>query len=202
MADLAEWQTPRSTAYVIHSMGTPMSKVEYRLTKDDLLQLYLFRSTHLGLNHRLRRRNRLVFPVAYLALAACLCFSRQYTMAILFALLAVAWFALSPVLLKRRLRKYYEKYIAENCGELLAHPLTVEPRPEGLHLSSFAGESTCHYSAIDSIAEDHAHTYIFIGKDATVVFPHNKLPRDTIDSIISEIEKRRGRKEELAESPR
>ena len=36
-------------------MGMPMSKVEYRLTKDDLLQLYLYRSTHLGLNQRLSR---------------------------------------------------------------------------------------------------------------------------------------------------
>lgn len=173
-----------------------MIKVEYQLTKHDVLQLYLYRSAHLDLNRRLRKRNRLIFLVAWLALALLLCFSRHYVMACVFAVMGVAWFAVSPVLLRWRLRKYYEKYIDENCEEWFRQPISVELRPEGMHLSSHVGESLCRYSAIDNIAEDGAHTFVFIGKSSTLILPHNAIPADTLRSIVSEIEHRQRTGEE------
>jgi len=168
-----------------------MNRIEYRLTENDLLKFNLYYSANSELHQKQRRRHRVIVPVAYAVLAALLCLSRSFAAASLFAVFAVAWFLLSPKWMLKRYRKHYEKHIRETVGESLRTPMTMELRADGICSTSHLGESKYRYSAVDKLVENDGYTYVFIGKGMALVLPHDRIPQDTIRSVVSEITQRK-----------
>lgn len=168
-----------------------MTRIEYRLTEEDLLKFNLYCSANSELHQKQRRRHRVLVPVAYAILAALLCVSRSFVAASVFAAFGAAWLLFSPRWMRRHYRKYYEKQIRETVGESLRTPMTLELGADGICTTSHLGESRFRYSAVDKIVENDGCTYVFIGKGMALVLPHDRIPKDTINSVVAEITQRK-----------
>lgn len=177
-----------------------MNLIEYKLPERDLLKFNLYCDANSELLQKLRRRHRILVPAAYVLFAALFCLSRKYVAASLFAVFGIAWFLLSPRWMSRCCRKQYEKRIRETVGQSLHKPMTLELRSDGIFASSALGESKYRFSAVDSIVDNDGYTYVFIGKGMALVLPHDRIPKDTIDSLITEINQRKQEENQASET--
>jgi len=168
-----------------------MQRLEYRLTELDLRNYNVHHSANSSFYRTQRRLHRIVLPAAYALLMVPLCLLRSFVAASILAVAGVAWFLLSPGWLRMRHRRQCAKHIRETVGDSLRSPMILELRPEGILSSNAMGDSTYRYSAVDRIEEDDGVTYVYIGKGMALVLPHDRIPKDAIDSFLAEIAGRR-----------
>jgi hypothetical protein len=102
--------------------------------------------------------------------------------------------------MRRRYQKHYEKHIRETVGQSLQKSMTLELRDDGICSSSSLGESKYRYSAVDRIVENDGYTYVFIGKGMALVLPHDRIPKDAIDSLATEINQRKQEANQASEA--
>ena len=162
-------------------------KLTYQLTPDDLVAFNEYHAANSPLHKRARLRFRIVLPIILLMGSAFIVAIGAYPAAMPFAVVAVAWFLLSPYWLKRRYRKHFQRYIAENVGDLLKEPSTLELHDDGIHTTSYLGQAVYKYSAIGQIAYVEGYTFIYIGKGMALVLPEDRLSPDDVDAFVTEI---------------
>ena len=167
-----------------------MHRAEYQLAEADIIQFHMFCWADSEVFRKQCRKFRLIVFLVYLVLSAPLYLSGVYVGAVLFTSVAVAWFLLSPSWLQRRSRRHYAKRIRETVGDSLREPVKVELHPDGIHSLSYLGESVFRYTAVDRIVEDGGYTYVFIGKGMAIVLPHDRVPKETITALVTEIGER------------
>lgn len=106
------------------SKGGDMKKLEFMLTKQDILEFNLYHSKHSPLHLAERRKVRFYVPVFYLLMAGIGYFYVDGHFATIFIAIAVAWYLLSPLWIERKYRKHYEKYRAGSDSQ---QPVTPSP---------------------------------------------------------------------------
>ncbi len=166
-------------------------KLTYQLTLDDLVKFNIYHTENSPIHIKARRRYRIIPPAIYLALAMFGYFAGDVGFAMTFAGLAIVWFLFSPRILKRRYRKHFEKHVEENFKDSVKESSTVELEEDGVHSTSQMGESIFKYSAVEKIVANDGFTYVYIGKGMAIVIPHDRVPENQINDLVTGIEKQR-----------
>ena len=181
-----------------------MNRIEYTLTAEDLLHFNLYYSAISPTQVKQRRRARLFVSVVYIALALFTLKEGSYFVATVLMVLVAAWLLFSPRWFLWRSRKHYEKHIAETAGDRLPSSIVLDLLPDGIFSSSYIGETKFRYDVVDRVVEDDGYTYIFLGKGAAFVLPHDRVPKDTVAAFVEQIQSRKNaceRQQAPQESP-
>jgi hypothetical protein len=168
-----------------------MNRIEYNQTEKDLLQFNLYYAANSKFHRKRCIRHRLIIPVVYLIFAIVPLLHKSFVFASFLIIFAVAWFFLSPSLMQMQYKRLYMKHIRETVGDSLKKPIILELRSDGIFSSSHLGEFLYRYSVIDKIVENEGYTYIFIDKGRAFILPHDKIPRESIESLTTEITQRK-----------
>ncbi len=168
-----------------------MNRIEYMLTEDDLVKFNLYFAETSPVNRQRRFKCRVLIPILYFVLALYPILNQYYIFASLTIVTAVLWFFLSPFWFRRGYRKYYKQHVAETMGDSLKKIRVVELLPDGFLSTTSFGESKYRYDAVDKIVEHDGFTYIYIGKSMAVILPHDRIPSETIQWWVDEIERKK-----------
>lgn len=166
-------------------------KFIYRLEQSDYVAFHLYHAAHSDVHKKIRRKHRLFSPIVFLVCSLILLTIHAYIGVTLFVVCAIIWYLASPKWADRHFRKQFEKYIAETIGDALKEPVSIELKDDGVHDASFLGQNMYKYSGIGKIVENNGYTYVYIGKGAAIILPHDRLPQDEIKAFIKEIQKRK-----------
>jgi len=88
--------------------------LQYSLDEKDFLINLLYNNTNSELNKKRLFRSRILIPLIYVIIAASFIFKKNHITGIGFIVFAVLWFIFYPNYSKRRIKRYYIKYIKEN----------------------------------------------------------------------------------------
>ncbi|MHB9024424.1 MAG: YcxB family protein [Armatimonadota bacterium] len=166
-------------------------KLTYQLEAQDLVAFNLFHAAHSPLLRNQRWRQRFFFPIVYLLLAGVSLFVQAYAMSAMFAVVSILWFLLAPGLLQRYYRSVITKYVHETVDDSLKDPVVLELGDDGIHSTSYLGQTVYNYSAVGEVGKDSEHTYIYIGKGMALVLPKDRIPAEQITAFVAEVEARK-----------
>ena len=166
-------------------------KLTCQLQPADLVAFNEYHSAHSKLHRKQRWKYRVIVPIVYLILAAILYTSSGPMGASVLVAFALIWFLFSPLWLRRRYRKHFQKHVAETSGESLKDPMVLELVDEGIRVQSHIGQSVFKYTAVGNIARDVGRTYVYIGKGMALILPEDRIPKDQIAAFVKTIEERK-----------
>lgn len=168
-----------------------MMRLTFQLTQSDLVQFNEYHSAHSPLQIKARRKHRSRVPIIYLIFTAIFVVLDNLTLAAFFGVFAVLWFFISPRLMTKRYKKYFQKHIEETVGDELNEPSTVQLMDDGIHSTSHMGHSIFKYSVVEKIIENDGFTYIYIGKGMALIIPHDRVSGNEVEEFVAEIGKRK-----------
>lgn len=166
-------------------------KLIYQLTPSDLVAFDVYHAAHSELTRKQRRNYRIVLTTIYLTIAALFFAIDRRIASALVAAFAIIWFLSYPQRTERRSRIYFQRFIAETVGDSLKEAVILELHDDGIHSTSYLGQSTIKYSAVDKLVVDGIYTYVYIGRGAALIFPDDRIPRDQINAFVEEIKTRK-----------
>jgi len=89
-------------------------KLEFSLTKDDMLQMQLFMASISEQVNKSRKKTKWRVPVAYAVLGVILAVTAEMVFGIIFFAFGILWFFFYPAILAKRYEKMYRKNVDEN----------------------------------------------------------------------------------------
>jgi hypothetical protein len=168
-----------------------MEPIEYQLTEEDLMRSHMFYSDWSGELSAIQKSIR-GLQVLLVALFASLLYIEEVRIPIVVLLTAgVVLHILYPWILKRTFRKRFQQQARGQGGYLLDGPITVAVEDDGLSVASSLGGSLYYYPAVTDVLKDSNATYLIIGKARTLILPHDRIGKETVDAFVSEVERRR-----------
>jgi hypothetical protein len=170
------------------------NRLEFRLTRDDLLAFSLYYVRHSRVNRRVSRRLRIVGPIIFFLFAVLL--YPNWIPCTIYTLFGVLWFLLYPVAARIRVRRHYAKVLEETAGDFLHDPFVLELRDDAIYSSAHLGESKTWYSGIEQVVENNGYTYILMGKRTAFILPHDRIPKPALDSFLATLREKMKKAEE------
>ncbi len=172
-------------------MSEDRNRIECQWTEKDLVEF----NFNFGLSTAFYKKQQIIVQLIILVIAVpSLIFhfsSQSYLDSAITILVAIAWFILIPYLLRYFIRKNCRKLVAETIGDSLGQPHVIELLPDGILSSSQIGELKFPYSSIDRVVENNDYTFIYVGKTMGLILPHDRIPSETIQWWVNEIERKK-----------
>ncbi|PKP02665.1 MAG: hypothetical protein CVU11_11165 [Bacteroidetes bacterium HGW-Bacteroidetes-6] len=169
-------------------------KIDYTLREDDYLKYQLYNVAHSKQVRKRRQRSQILLPVAYLLMGASFLLLDNQIAAAIFGVVAVIWFFLIPIYIRKRYVKIYKKFNAENYAENFNQPLSIETKSDKLHLTSPKAESEIKYNAISEIIDLGTHYLIKFTMGSVSILPVNReVSKSVCDDLIGDIAAKSGK---------
>ena len=174
-----------------------MHRIETTYTEDDMVNLSCFVTFRLD-TFRKSVRNRQIF----LALMTIVLFglsvwqfhvSSKWGGGEFFWLLTLVMLIVTlrfPRRFRNSVSKVHRKTIREIADDLIGTSLVVELREDGVFTQNVRGQSTYVYSTVGEIVENAGCVYVFVSKGSALIFPRDRIPRETLDAFIAELKTR------------
>lgn len=153
-------------------------KFEYTLNENDYLTNSLFTASQSPTIKKRRFWMRFSIPVAYVILGIWMYNEYRPESAIIFFVLAVLWFFISPALTRRRYVRYYKIAIKEAYGKRIGRPCSLQIGEDELIYKEEPNECRVKLSDIEKICELNTHFFIRQKTSNTVILPKDKI-KDT-----------------------
>ena len=149
-------------------------QITYKITPDDFVG---FNLSYMNNSKQMRasiRSTQIIAAVLTLAIGALLMFLKHKfspLWAAVYVALAVVFFAFSPWLMRRRVKKSIYRTLSLPQNQHVCSEKTLALEEGGMHLTG-GGEDSLHpYETIEHIDEDDARYYIYVGPMSAVIVP-------------------------------
>ncbi len=162
-------------------------KIEFTLTKDDILQMQLFMASISEQVNKTRKKSKWRVPIVYAVLGILLAVTTDKVFGIVFLAVGVLWFFFYPGILAKRYEKIYRKNIDENLANRADKPVELTFGDEYIESKDYTGEAKLKISTIERV--DEVRNYCFLKFDSGVglVIPLNQIAER--DSFIEYLKK-------------
>lgn len=160
-----------------------MLTLKYTLEKQDFITQSLFSLSRSEVNRKAWNRARIRVPVVYVILGILMYFATDIKIALVFIIVAVLWYFYSPVFLRNRYSKHYDKTIEEKLSNRFGKEVTVAFNNELLETKDYLGESKLKTSAIETIFEIESHILIRFETGESLIIPKRGIKVE--DLVIS-----------------
>jgi len=162
-------------------------KIEFTLSKEDLLQFQLFMASKSEQIIKARKKSKWRVPIVYIVLGLALSFTNNMIFGIVFLAIAILWFFFYPGYQAKRYRKIYEKSVEENFINNAGKQSTLTFNDEYVETQNYQGESKLRIKEILRIDEVRDYCFVKFSSGVGLVIPLNQLPEK--DSLIANLKK-------------
>ena len=94
------------------------------------------------------------------------------------------------VFMRASIRNETRKKTCQLQGNFFGKLVSVELREDGIYEKFAFGENTYPYALVDEIVENKGRVYVCLGKEKGLIFPRDRIPRETLDAFLDELKKR------------
>lgn len=162
-------------------------QIEYSLQRADFLIYQLFAASKSKAIAKSRKRSRLVIPVVYTFLAFVLSLFTEPFYPLAFFGIGLVWYLIHPVLMRRRFKHHFEKYIDEHYRNRFDKTITLDFGDEKISTTDYMGESTLKIAEITDIDEIEGYTFIKFSSSEALIIPVGRLANP--DALKQQIDK-------------
>ena len=163
-------------------------EIEFSAEKEDFLVHQLFVSSRSKYTLSRRKRNRILIPVLYLAMAGLLYALNMKAASIIFAIVAVLWFFLYPLYSRWLYKRHYARHIDEHYKGQIGKKGKLSVTEEHIGLVNEASDSKVKLSEVKNIFELPAHFLIQLESGVSLVIPKEKVASDLLCKFIEKLE--------------
>ena len=177
-----------------------MQRIEVTLIEDDFVNVSCFANFRRKSTRKLFRRLQILLAVLFSLIIGganffvndedWLEFRHMLPMLILLPLSAY-WVINLPRAMRKDMRKKIRKMIRETHSEHFGRASFMELRDDGLFFHCDKFESISPYSEIDDAIEHEGCTYVPQDKAHFYIFPHDRIPKETLDAFLDELKTRK-----------
>jgi hypothetical protein len=150
-------------------------KLEFSLTKDDMLQMQLFMASISEQVKRNRKKSRLIVPVAYVVLGIIVIVSSDIVFGSVFIALGIVMYFLYPGILAKRYEKMYRKNVDENLANRADKPVELTFGDEYIESKDYTGEAKLKISTIERVDEVRDYCFLKFDSGVGLVIPLNQI---------------------------
>ncbi|MDP4238645.1 MAG: hypothetical protein Q8904_04135 [Bacteroidota bacterium] len=157
-------------------------KIEFILSKEDLLQLQLFMASNSEQIISSRKKSRWRVPIIYALLGLVLTITTDIVFGIVFLVGGLLWLFFYPGYLAKRYVRIYKKSIEENFSNRTDKPIVLTFNDEYVETQDYQGESKLKIKEIVRIDEIRDYCFLKFTSGVGLVIPVSKLSEK--DSFI------------------
>lgn len=151
-------------------------KIEFILSKEDLLQLQLFMASQSEQVIKSRKKSKWRVPIVYVVLGLVLTFTTDKLFGIVFSAIGILWFFFYPGYLAKRYVRVYKKSIEENyLNRMNKPPVELTFNDEFIEEIDYQGESKLKIKEIVRIDEVRDYCFLKFTSGSWLVIPLNQL---------------------------
>jgi hypothetical protein len=161
-------------------------KIEFILSKEDLLQLQLFMASQTAQVIKSRKKLHWI-PIVYAVMGLALTITSDITIGIVFLTGAMLWFFFYPGYLAKKYVRIYKKSIEENFLNRMGKPIVLSFNDEYVETQDYQGESKLKINEIVRIDEIRDYCFLKFSSGVALVIPFNQLSEK--DTLIEYLKK-------------
>lgn len=150
-------------------------KIEFILSKEDLLQLQLFMASKSKQIIKSRKNLRWRIPILYAVLGLVLTITIDIVYGIVFLTGGMLWFFFYPGYLAKKYVRIYKKSIEENFLNRVGKPIVLSFNDEYIETQDYQGESKLKIKEIVRIDEIRDYCFLKFSSGVGLVIPFSKL---------------------------
>jgi len=150
-------------------------KLEFSLTKDDMLQMQLFMASISEQVNKSRKKTKWRVPVAYAVLGVILAVTAEMVFGIIFFAFGILWFFFYPAILAKRYEKIYRKNVDENLANRADKPVELTFGNEYIESKDYMGEAKLKISTIERVDEVRDYCFLKFDSGVGLVIPLNQI---------------------------
>ena len=151
-------------------------KIEYILSKEDILQLQLFMASKSEQVIKTRKKVRWRVPILYSILGLLLALTNDIVFGTVLFAVAILWYFFYPAYQAKRYRKIYAKSVEENLANKSGKPVELTFGDEYIESKDYSGDSNLKISTIERIDEVRDYCFMKFDYGVGLVIPLNQLP--------------------------
>ncbi len=160
-------------------------KINFTLTKDDLLTFQLFEASKSPIIKRRRTRNWFLIPVIYAASGGYLYYTKKDARIFMaFGIAALAWMLFYPAYSRWLYRKQFERYINKNFDTATERTYSLELSAQTMNYFDGEAEGKFQYENITSISEIPDHFLVGTSENKTIIIPKSDKPENNREFIL------------------
>jgi len=163
---------------------------EYRLSKEDYLNWFLFSANHSKTTINARRKNKIIVSVIYFSLLIFLFINYKdpylfFLNLFIFLVLLVIYFSLE----KRKYIKHYKNFVDEKLTSRIGIPFWAEFKDDKLFGKEGNSESSIAFKDFSEINETENYIFVKIFETNCIILPKNIAEIQKIKSNLKFISK-------------
>lgn len=151
-------------------------KINYTISKDDLLTFHLYGATHSDLNKSRELKVKMIMT-GFMAILSVILYAEIQSFVPVFitgALIIILWL-LYPVLRKRQFRRYFKQLIHEKMGDRIGESMELETDSKGFILRQSKSMTRIAFGDIESIINLKDIFLIRVSPSQAVLIPKTEI---------------------------
>lgn len=163
--------------------------LHYEFTFDDWVEFNRYHLRHSPAHQRMRLIVRLIFIPVALVFAGLQWMHGDEVLSLLiaFAIVAVLWFFLYPILFDRRVLRSLKRILNEGNNKGLLGPHTFTTSTDGYRVIYPGGEAFHKWSSVEKLASTEAYIFIYVSSLQATVIPRRALEGGSFEAVLAEI---------------
>jgi len=150
--------------------------INYQLTNSDFLEYQLYASSKSELHKKRRFRARIIGATIYLLVGLYLVNENgDVGIGILFAVLAILWFALFPMYSRWRYKRHFQNFVEENYKNRINKPVSIDFEGDFLNTKDGISESKIKGTELKELIETKGHFFIKLATDLSLIVPKQSI---------------------------
>jgi hypothetical protein len=150
-------------------------KIEFKLSKEDILQLQLFMASQSEQIIKARKKSKWRVPIVYAVLGLLLAVTTDKVFGIAFFGIGILWFFFYPGFIAKRYVKMYTKNIDENLSNRVGKSVELTFGDEYIESNDYSGESKLKIATIERIDEVRNYCFLKFDYGVGLVIPLTQL---------------------------
>jgi hypothetical protein len=166
-------------------------KLEYTLEKSDFVVFQLYAASKSDRIKRKRFRNKIIFPLIYLALGLISLLINDITLCTFSILVGSIWYLFYPKYERNRYIKHYQSYIEENYKNRFGKSETIEFENDAILSKDYTGESKLYLTEIEELNEINDYFFLKFNSGVSLIIPKNGiLSSEPLDQYLVDLSTR------------
>jgi hypothetical protein len=154
--------------------------ITYKIEEADFLTHQLYIASKSDRITKKRRKSKLIVPLAYVAFGIMSFYVDNFSLGIIFIIIAVLWFFIYPVWQRRHYINHYKGFIKENYKERLNRTGTLEIDNDIIIAKDSGSESRISTEELEKISEISSAIFLRLKTGQSLI-----LPKKQVDNIIN-----------------
>ena len=150
--------------------------LNYKLTNTDFIQYQMFSTSKSKLDNKKRFRSRILFPIILTGLAIYMLVNNENTiLAVVYLSLSLLWFFLYPTYSKWRVKKYFERHVAENYANRIGTDVKIEFKENLISMSGLTSQSEINKTELKELIETEIHFFLKMATGLSLIIPKRAI---------------------------